>query len=106
MATVNGAAKGKAESVAADQTPAKDQTAQSAIARYALAITHPAGKNIDWMKVRAAGAVIAGLTAIHGLKHRRWQYVHTFGIALGVSAAALARLKDRYAGSAQPPQDK
>jgi hypothetical protein len=106
MAAVNGTVKGEAESVAADQASANDQTARSAIARYALAITQPAGKNIDWMKVRAAGAVIAGLTAIHGLKHRRWQYVHTFGIALGVTAAALARLKDKYAGSAQPAEDK
>jgi hypothetical protein len=92
--------------VAADRASTEDQTAQSAMARYALAIIQPGGKDIDWMKVRAAGAVIAGLTAIHGLKHRRWQYVHTFGIGLGFTAAALARLKNKYVVPTQPAGDK
>ena len=59
--------------VAADQDSANDQTAESAIARYARAVTQPGGMNIDWPRVGAAGDVIVGLTAILGLRHRKWQ---------------------------------
>ena len=60
------------------------------------AVTQPRGMNIDWKKIRAAGAVIAGLSVILGIRHRRWRYTHTFGVILGVAAAAAARLKDKY----------
>jgi hypothetical protein len=66
------------------------------IARVVRAVTQPGGRNIDWKKIRAAGAVIAGLSVILGIRHRRWRYTHTFGVILGVAAAAAARLKDKY----------
>jgi len=33
---------------------------------------------------------------ILGIRHRRWRYTHTFGVILGVAAAAAAQLKDKY----------
>jgi hypothetical protein len=46
-----------------------------------------------------------GLTAIHGLKYRKWQYVHTFGVVLGTVAAAAGLLKNKY-GEAPRPAEK
>ena len=86
----------EAGSMAADQASAKDETAEPVIARVARAITQPGGMNIDWKKVRAAGAVIAGISVILGVRHRRWRYTHSAGVVLGVAAAAAARLKDQY----------
>jgi hypothetical protein len=102
MAAVNGAATWEAESVAAAQAPAKDQTAESAMARYVRAVTQPGGMDIDWPRVRATGAVIAGLSAIHGLRYRQWQYVHIFGVALGLVAAAAGLLKNKYVEAPRP----
>jgi hypothetical protein len=92
--------------VAADQASTKNQAAGSAIARYARAVTQPGGMNIDWPKVRATGAVIAGLSAIHGLKYRKWQYVHTFGVVLGMVAAAAGLLKNKFGEAPRPAENK
>jgi len=75
---------------------AKDETAEPAIARVARTVIQPGGMNIDWKKVRAAGAVIAGISVLLGVRHRRWRYTHTVGVVLGIAAAAAARLKDKY----------
>ena len=75
---------------------AKDQTAVPTIARVARAVTQPGGKNIDWKRVRAAGAVIAGMSILLGVRHRRWRYTHTAGVVLGIAAATAVRLKDKY----------
>ena len=82
--------------MAADQASTKNGAAGSVIARVAGAVTRPGGMNIDWKKVRAAGGVIAGLSVILGVRHRRWRYAHTFGVVLGIAAAAAAHLKDKY----------
>ena len=82
--------------MAAYQAPTRDQTVESVLARYARAVTQPGGMNIDWPRVRATGEVIAGLTAIHGLRYRKWEYVHTFGVVLGFVATALGLLKKKY----------
>jgi hypothetical protein len=82
--------------MADDQAPAKDATAEPVIARVVRAVTQPGGRNIDWKRVRAAGAVIAGISVLLGVRHRRWRHTHSFGVALGVAAAAAARLKDKY----------
>ena len=81
----------------------KDQTAEPTIARVARAVTQPGGRDIDWAKVRAASAVIAGICVLHGVRHRRWRYLHTFGVVLGVAAAAAALLQRKYA---EPPESK
>jgi len=75
---------------------ARDESEASVIARVARAVTQPGGKDVDWKKVRAAGAVIAGLSVLLGARHRRWRYTHTIGVVLGIGAAAAARLKDKY----------
>ena len=84
--------------MAVDQTSTKNETAKPVITRLVRAVTEPGGMNIDWTKVRAAGAVIAGISVIHGFRHRRWRYIHTSGVVPGVAAAVAARLKDKYLG--------
>jgi hypothetical protein len=92
--------------VAADQASTKNQAAESAIARYALAITQPGGMNIDWPRVRATGEVIAGLCALQGLKYRKWEYAHTFGVVLGIVATAAGLLKNKYSKAPRPAENK
>jgi hypothetical protein len=92
--------------VAADQASAKNQAAESAIARYALAVTQPGGMNIDWPRVRAIGDVIAGVCALQGLKYRKWEYVHTFGVVLGIVATAAGLLKNKYNKAPRPAENE
>ncbi len=92
--------------MAADLDSAKDGKAKSAITGLVRSVTQPGGKNIDWRKVRAAGAIIGGIAVIHGLKARKWRYIHIFGVVLGIVAAAAARLKDKSAGAAQAPENE
>ncbi len=107
MGVVDDAATGgSAESMAADLDPAKDGKAKPAITGLVRSVTQPGGINIDWKNVRAAGAVISGIAVIHGLKTRKWRYIHTFGLVLGIFAAAAAGLKDKYAGAAQAPENE
>jgi hypothetical protein len=90
--------------MAVDQAPTKDETATSAITGVVRAITQPGGKDIDWEKVRAVGAIIGGISVIVGLRHHRWRYIHTFGVVLAIAAAAAERLKNKYVGAAQAPE--
>jgi hypothetical protein len=82
--------------MAADQASTKNGAEEPVIARVVGAVTQPGGMNIDWKKVRAAGGVIAGLSVILGVRHRRWRYAHSFGVVLGIAAAAAGHLKARY----------
>jgi predicted alpha-1,6-mannanase (GH76 family) len=82
--------------MAVHEAATKAETAAPMIARVARAVTQPGGMNIDWKKVRAGGAVIAGISVIHGLRHRRWRYVHSAGVVLGIAAAVATRLKAKY----------
>jgi hypothetical protein len=79
--------------MAADQAPGQAVKAQTAITRLVLAVTQPGGKDVDWEKVRAVGAIIGAVTVIHGLKTRSWRYLHTACAALAIGAAAAGRLK-------------
>ena len=92
--------------MAADQALTMDQTAESVLARYARAVTQPGGRNIDWPRVRATAEIIAGLTAIHGLKYRKWEYVHTFGVVLGLVATAAGLLNKKYGQAPRPAESK
>jgi hypothetical protein len=89
--------------MAVDEASAKDETAGSAIARVARALAQPGGADIDWKKVQAAGAVIAGTSVILGARHRQWRYAHTVGVVLGIAAAAAGALKYWYV---RAPKDK
>ena len=82
--------------MAGDQASVKDETAEPAIARVVRAVTQPGGRDIDWKRVRAAGVAIAAISVILGVRHRRWRYTHSFGVVLGIAAAAAAGLKDKY----------
>jgi hypothetical protein len=92
--------------VAADQALTRGQTAESVLAKYARTVTQPGGRNIDWPRVRATGEVIAGLTAIHGLRYRKWEYVHTFGVVLGLVATTLGLLKKKYGEAPRQAENK
>jgi hypothetical protein len=82
--------------MAVDEVSANDETSESGIARVARAVAQPGGVDIDWKKVQAAGAVIAGVSVILGVRHRQWRYTHTVGVVLGIAAAAAAGLKYWY----------
>ena len=89
----------------ADQSPNKAGKAQVALTKTVRAVTKPGGKDVDWEKVRAVGAIIGAVTVLHGLKTRSWRYLHTAATALAIGAAAAARLKARYAGASQAPEE-
>ena len=89
--------------MAGEQAPAKDASAEPVIARVVRAVTQPGGKDIDWKRVRAAGVAVAAISVVLGVRHRRWRYTHSFGVVLGVAAAAAARLKDKYV---KAPEDE
>jgi len=90
----------------ADQSPQKAGKAQAALTRTVRTVTWPGGKDVDWEKVRAVGAIIGALAVLHGLKTRSWRYIHTAAAGLAIGAAAAARLKHRYAGAAQAQENK
>ena len=87
-----------------DQAAGRAGKAQAAIGRVARAVTQPGGKDIDWEKVRAVGAIVGAVAVIHGLKNRRWRYTHSAAAALAIGAAAAGRLKSKYAGALQAPE--
>jgi len=90
----------------ADQSPKQPGKAQVVITRTARAVTQPAGKDIDWEKVRAVSAIIGAVTVLHGLKTRSWRYTHTAATGLAIAAAAAARLKNKYAVAPEAPENK
>ena len=90
----------------ADQDPGQAGKAQAAITKTVRAVTRPGGKDVDWEKVRAVGAIIGAVAVIHGLKTRSWRYLHTAAAALAIGAAAAGRLKDKYAGPSEAPGNK
>ena len=52
---------------------------------------------IDWKVVGGASSIIGGIAVMHGLKTRKWRYLHTFGVALGVVATVapiVRRIRD------------
>jgi hypothetical protein len=76
--------------------PRQPGKAQAAIAKVAQTVTRPAGKDIDWEKVRAVGAIIGAIAVIHGLKNRPWRYAHSAAAGLAIGAAAASRIKNKY----------
>ena len=49
--------------------------------------------NTDWKKVGAAGSVIAGVAVMHGFRTRKWRYIHTIGVTLGIVAVIAPIVK-------------
>jgi len=48
---------------------------------------------INWRMVGGAGSIIGGIAVMHGLKSRKWRYIHTFGVALGFAATVAPIVK-------------
>jgi hypothetical protein len=69
------------------------------------AVTQPGGKDIDWERVGAVGSIIGAVAVIHGLKTRSWRYLRTAATALVIGAAVAARLKAKYTGASQAPEN-
>jgi hypothetical protein len=89
-----------------DQAPAQPGKAQAAITKAARAATQPAGKDVDWDKVRAVGALIGAIAVIHGLKTRSWRYAHSAAAGLAIGAAAASRVKAKYVVAPDAPESK
>jgi hypothetical protein len=47
----------------------------------------------DWKRVGAAGSVVGGIAVMHGLRSRKWRFIHTVGVALGIVATAAPIIK-------------
>ena len=92
--------------MAAEQPAGQAGKAQPEIAGLARAVTRPGGKDVDWERVRAVFALIGAVTVIHGLKSRSWRYIHAAAAALAIGAVAAGRLKDKYAGPSDAPENK
>jgi hypothetical protein len=84
------------------QAPSKGESAKPGVAGFARSAAQQADK-IDWAKVGATGTVIGGIAVIHGMRHRRWRYLHTIGVVLGI-AAAIAPPVIRLAGAKRAPE--
>jgi hypothetical protein len=57
----------------------------------------------DWKRVGAAGSVIGGIAVLHGLRSRKWRFIHTVGVALGIVATAVPLLKRARIRAARAP---
>ena len=90
----------------ADQSPKQAGKAQTALTKTMRAVTQPGGMDIDWEKVGAVSSIVGAVAVIHGLKTRSWRYLHTAAVAFVIGAAAAGRLKTRYAGASQAPDNK
>ena len=92
-----------APKMATDQALKNTDAARSGrAAHFARAVTHPGGMDIDWSKVRAGSAAVAGLALLHGVRHRRWRYIHIAAVLVGVAAATATVLQKNGASAAQP----
>jgi hypothetical protein len=89
----------------ADQSQEQAGKAQAAITRTVRAVTQPGGKDVDWERVGAVGSIVGAVAVIHGLKTRSWRYLRTAATVLVIGAAVAARLKARYAGASQAPEN-
>jgi hypothetical protein len=92
--------------MAADQPAEQAGNAQAAITRVVRAVTQPGGMDVDWEKVRAVGAIIGALVALHGVETRSWRYIRNAAEVLAIGAAAAGFLKNRVAGASQAPENK
>ena len=91
--------------MAADQAPEQAGKAQAVITKVVRGVTQPGGKDVDWEKVGAVGGIIGAVTVLFGLKTRSWRNVRTAATALVIGAAVARRLKDRYAGVPEAPEN-
>jgi hypothetical protein len=91
--------------MAVDQARGKDEKAKPAAAGFVRSVAQR-GMNVDWKKVGAAGTVIGGISVLHGIRHRRWRYIHTLGVLLAIAAAVAPRLLEKFAVPERAPDDE
>jgi predicted alpha-1,6-mannanase (GH76 family) len=89
--------------MAVDHASSKGESAKPGVAGFVRSAAQQADK-IDWAKVGAAGTVIGGIAVIHGMKQRRWRYIHTLGVVLGIAAAIVPGLIRIFARSPRAPE--
>ena len=90
----------------ASQSPERAGKAQAALATTVRAVTQPGGMDVDWGKVGAVSSIVGAVAVIHGLRTRSWRYLHTAAVALAIGAAVAGRLRAKYAGASQAPENK
>jgi hypothetical protein len=90
----------------ADQSPKQTGKVQAALTKTVRAVTQPGGRDVDWEKIGAIGSIVGAVAVIHGLKTRSWRYLHTAAVALAIGAAVAGRLRAKYAGASQAPDNK
>ena len=90
--------------MAAGQVSGKEEKAKPGVTGFVRSAAQQADR-IDWTKVGAAGTVIGGIAVIHGMRQRRWRYINTFGVVLGIVAAIAPRLIRIFAGTARAPEN-
>lgn len=90
----------------ADESPKQAGKAQAAFSKTVRAVTQPGGMDVDWGKVGAVSSIAGAVAVLRGRQTRSWRYLHTAAVALAIGAAAAGRLKHRYAGTAQAPENK
>ena len=79
------------------------EKAKPGVAGFVRSAAQQADK-IDWKIVGAFGTVIGGIAVINGMRHRRWRYIHTLGVVLGIAAAIAPRLIRIFGGAARTPK--
>ena len=89
----------------ADQSQKQAGKTQAALTRTVRAATQPGGKDVDWGRVGAVGSIVGAVAVIHGLRTRSWRYLRTAATVLVIGAAVAARLKAKYAGASQAPEN-
>ena len=88
-----------------DQSATQAGKGQAAITKTVRAVTRPGGMDVDWGKVGAVGSIIGAVAVLRGRKTRSWRYLHTAAVGLAIGAAVAGRLKARYAGASQAPEN-
>jgi hypothetical protein len=89
----------------ADQSPKQAGKTQTALTRTVRAVTQPGGKDVDWGRVGAVGSIVGAVAVLHGLNTRSWRYLRIAATTLVIGAAVAARLKAKYAGASQAPEN-
>jgi hypothetical protein len=88
------------------ESPGQADKTQPVVTRVVRAVTWPGGKDVNWEKVRAVGAIIGAFTVLYGVRTRSWRYVRNAAEVLAIGAGAAGFLKNRYSGAAQAPESQ
>jgi hypothetical protein len=88
------------------ESPGQADKTQPVVTRVVRVVTWPGGKDVDWERVRAVGAIVGAFTVLYGVRTRSWRYVRNAAEVLAIGATVAGFLKNRYPGASQPPESK